>query len=52
MLKIVMENYGVSRKKCLSPVDPNVGDLGTFSMSSFNSTNAGTLDENFEFRAQ
>ena len=35
MLKIAIENYRVSRKKCLSPVDPHVEDLSTSSMSCF-----------------
>ena len=36
MLKIAIENYGISRKKCSSPVDLHVEDLGTSSMPCSN----------------
>ena len=32
-LKMAIENYGISRKKCSSPVDPHVEDLGSSSLS-------------------
>ena len=37
MLNIAIESYDVSRRKCSSPADPQVEDLGTSSMSCFNS---------------